>query len=51
MIQSDIIKIKFTNDNSEIEAEVLRLGINPLRWAIVEVSERELSLSVSYEKN
>lgn len=49
MIKSDIIKIKFTNDNSEIEAELLRLGINPLRWAIVEVSDVELSISVAYE--
>ncbi len=51
MIKSDIIKIKYTTDNSEIEAELQQLGITPLRWAIVEVSERELSLSVSYEKN
>ena len=49
MMKSDIIKIKFTNDNSEIEAELLRLGINPLRWAIVEVSDTELSISVAYE--
>jgi len=51
MIKSDIIKIKCANDNSEIETELRHRGIIPLRWAVVEVSEKELSISVSYEIN
>lgn len=51
MITSDLLKIKFTNDNSEIEKELLENGINPLRWAIVDVSQEELTISVSYQKD
>lgn len=51
MIISDTIKIKFINDNSMIEKELLKSGINPLRWAIVAVTQDELTISVSYQKN
>ncbi|MBR5554776.1 hypothetical protein IKU74_02065 [bacterium] len=49
MIKSDIVKIKFTTDNIEIEKELNTLGIDPLRWAIVDVKDSELFISVSYE--
>lgn len=49
MIKSDIMQIDFTNDISVIENEFKRRGINPVRWAIVEVSDNKLSISISYE--
>ncbi len=49
MITSDLIKLKFTNDNSEIERELKNLGIDPLRWAVVEVSDDTITVSVAYE--
>lgn len=49
MITSEIVKIKFTNDNEEIKRELKSIGILPLRWAIVDVSDKELTLSVAYE--
>lgn len=48
MITSNLIKIKFTTDIDEIEKELFLLGIEPLRWAVVEVSENKITLSVSY---
>jgi len=48
MITSEIIKIDFTNDNEVIEQELQKLGIDPLRWAVVEVNKNELTISVSY---
>lgn len=51
MITSNLIKIKFTTDIDEIEKELFLLGIEPLRWAVVKVSETELTISVSYEEN
>jgi len=49
MVTSEIIKIKYTNDNNHIEEELRKLNIDPLRWAIVEANESELTLCVSYE--
>lgn len=49
MIASELIKIKYTNDNTIIENELKKLGIDALRWAIVEVDKEELTISVSYE--
>lgn len=49
VITSEIVKIKFTNDNEEIKRELKSIGILPLRWAIVDVSDKELTLSVAYE--
>ena len=48
MIKSETIKIKYTNDNSVIEQELKNMGIEPLRWAVIEVDENTLTLSVSY---
>ncbi len=51
MIKSDIIKLPFTNDNAEIENMLRSKNIEPLRWAVVKVSEQELEISVSYRTN
>lgn len=52
MIVSQQIEIpKTSNLSSEyIEAELSKLGIVPLRFAIVEVLEEKYVLSVSFEK-
>ena len=34
-----------------IEKELLKNKMNPIRWAIVKISENKLTLSVSYLKN
>ena len=49
MIKSDIIQIDFTNDISDIENEFKKRKISPVRWAIVEVSDNKLSISISHE--
>lgn len=49
MIKSDIITMELTTDNTKIEETLLELGIDPLRWAIVDIKGTELSISVSYE--
>ena len=52
MLKSDIIKI-YKNDiiNSDyIESELKKLGLEPVRWAIVDVEEDCLIISVSYVK-
>lgn len=49
MVKSEIIKIKYTQDNLLIESELRKMGIEPLRWAIVAVCDNELLLSVSFE--
>lgn len=53
MILSKQVEIDKAADlNSEyIESELQRLGIVPLRWAIVEVLRDKYVLSVSYESN
>ncbi len=51
MIESDIIKIeKIDNfDNNYVERELAKNFANVSRWAIVEVSEKDLTVSISYE--
>jgi len=49
MIKSDIVKMELTTDNTKIEQTLLEMGIDPLRWAIVDIKGEELSISVSYE--
>ena len=48
-VTSDIVKIANNgNLTSEyIERELTKLNINPLRWAIVDVSDTMLSISVA----
>ena len=44
--------IKFKSDvmppkNSYIEEKIRQYGIDPIRWAIIEINENELTLSVA----
>ena len=48
MIISKTLEIEKQN-YSTIETCLLEMGIEPLRWAIIEVGEHTLKLSVSYE--
>lgn len=50
MITTDTIKIKKTEifDNNYIESELAKLGKNPVRWALIDVDDRFLTVSVSY---
>ena len=50
MITSELIEVKYTNDNNEIEKSLKALGIEPLRWAVVDIKDNKLVISVSYEK-
>ena len=53
MIISENIKIKKKPPITLalIEEEFAKHSISPLRWAIIEVFENEITVSVSYEKN
>lgn len=50
MIMSDTVKIKKAKDfdNKYIEAELVKLGKNPVRWALVGIDADFLTVSVSY---
>lgn len=48
MIISKTLEIEKQN-YSTIETYLREIGIEPLRWAIIEVNEHILKLSVSYE--
>lgn len=50
MIVSDIVKIeKVKNfDNDYIEQELLKSFNNIIRWALIEVEDYKLTISVSY---
>ena len=41
--QSDIMPPK----NDFIEAQIKKCGIDPIRWAIIEINENKLTLSVA----
>ncbi len=43
------IKAEFPIDNNLIEKRLSKMGIVPLRWAIVKVDCDMLEISVSYE--
>ncbi len=51
MIKSDVIKIKKIEnfDNIYIEQELSNMFNSVIRWAIVDVQENDLVISVSYE--
>lgn len=53
MILSEEFKIKKTDNLSSnyIESELEKIGIEPLRWAIVDVLNDGFVVSASYEKN
>ena len=48
MIVTKNINIDFTKDIENIEKAIISCGINPLRWAIVDSNDKELTISVSY---
>ena len=50
MIVSELVEIEKFQDNILIEQALRNLGIEPLRWAIVEVLQDAYKISVSYEK-
>ena len=51
MIKSDIVKIeKIDNfDNNYVEQELAKKFANVVRWAIVEIDENSLTVSISFE--
>lgn len=51
MIKSDVIKIKKIGnfDSDYVEQELSKLFSSVIRWAIVDVQENDLVISVSYE--
>lgn len=52
MIISESVKLKLTKNVSTkyIEKELEKIGINPLRWAIVSVEKENYIISVAYER-
>ena len=50
-INSKLIKIKKTTSvtSEQIEMALNKLGIIPLRWAIVKTEDDKLTISVAYE--
>ena len=49
MVRSEIVEIKYTNDNIEIESELRKMGIEPLRWSVVAVKDGKILISVSFK--
>ena len=51
MILTDEFKINKTKnlESSYIQNELSKLGIKPLRWAIVDVTDEQYILTVSHE--
>ena len=50
MIKSAVVKINKINnfDNCYIESELRKLYRDIVRWAVIDVSETDISISVSY---
>lgn len=50
MIKSEIVQIKKIEDfdNNYIEKELNKSGIIPVRWAVVDIADKYLSVAVSY---
>lgn len=50
MITTKQVGISITQnlDSVYIESELMKLGIEPLRWAIVEITDEKYLVSVSY---
>jgi len=54
MIKSEVIKIKKAEnfDNLYIEQELKNLGLDVVRWAVIDIDKKYLTVSVSvYSKN
>ncbi len=52
MIISDSINIKYVENISTeyIESELKKQNIEPIRWAITEINEKEITISLAYER-
>lgn len=52
MITTKTIKLKKPNefDNLRIEKQLSDMGFNVIRWAIIDITETELILSVSHSE-
>lgn len=52
MVVSEVLKFDRINnfDNLYIEKQFTKLGISPVRWAIVDIDDLYIFVSVSYEK-
>lgn len=52
MITTQTVKLKKPNefDNLRIEKQLSDMGFNVIRWAIIDVTETELTLSVSHSE-
>lgn len=50
MIKSETIIIEKTNnfDDTYIEQQLKKIGKTPLRWAVVGIDEKNITVSVSY---
>ena len=50
MIRTQTIRLKKPNefDNLWIEKELSSMGLDVIRWAVIEVTDRELIVSVSH---
>ncbi len=50
MVTTQTVKIPFIDgfDNVYIEQTLAQQNITPIRWAIVDVNNKEITLSVSY---
>lgn len=54
MITTQTIKLKKPNaklDNLWIENQLSKLGFEVIRWAIIEISETEITLTVSHKSH
>jgi len=51
-IKSEIIKIQKTDQitTEYIEKELKKMGINPLRWAIVKIEKDFFTINCAYDK-
>lgn len=52
MITTQTIKLKKPNDfdNLRIEKQLSNMGFNVIRWAIIDITDTELILSVSHSE-
>ena len=50
-IESKIVNIPYINNVSTeyVEDELKKLGINPLRWAIVKADDKNFTISCAFE--
>ena len=49
MILSDIVELKKTNNYKDIESFLQKKFLLVVRWAIIEVKEKTIKISVTYK--